>query len=90
MSQPRSPAASAARSAVTRRRLALATVAFAGLVIYASLVPLVERPSGARATWAHLLASWPPTVTSKTDVAANIILQIPFGFLMAGRSRTVA
>ena len=84
MSQPRSPAASAARSAVTRSRLALATVAFAGLVIYASLVPLVERPSGARATWAHLLASWPPTVTSKTDVAANIILQIPFGFLMAG------
>ena len=81
---PRGPAAPAARSAVTRSRLALATVAFAGLVIYASLVPLVERPSSAAATWTLLFASWPPTVTSKTDVAANVILQIPFGFLMAG------
>ena len=84
MSTPHGPAASAARAPVTRSRLALATVAFAGIVIYASLVPLVERPSSAAATWALLLASWPPTVTSKTDVAANVILQIPFGFLMAG------
>ncbi len=84
MSTPHGPAASGARAPVTRLRLALATVAFAGLVIYASLVPLVERPSSAAATWALLLASWPPTVTSKTDVAANVILQIPFGFLMAG------
>jgi VanZ family protein len=69
---------------VSRARLLLAASAFALLVVYASLVPLDEHPLSAEQAWALIAASWPPAITSKTDFAANLILQCPFGFLLTG------
>jgi VanZ family protein len=84
-----SPAPTATRefasdSIVTRGRLALAAGVFATLVSYASLVPLDARALSAQQAWALLAASWPPAITSKTDLVANFVLQFPLGFLLAG------
>jgi VanZ family protein len=72
------------RGTVTRSRLALAALAFALLVAYASLVPLDAHPLRAREAWGLVAASWPPAIVSKTDFAANLLLQFPFGFLLTG------
>jgi VanZ family protein len=72
------------RVTVTRSRLALAALAFALLVAYASLVPLDAHPLGAGEAWGLVAASWPPAIVSKTDFAANLLLQLPFGFLLTG------
>ena len=72
------------RVTVTRSRLALAALAFALLVAYASLVPLDAHPLGAGKAWGLVAASWPPAIVSKTDFAANLLLQLPFGFLLTG------
>jgi VanZ family protein len=72
------------RVTVTRSRLALAALAYALLVAYASLVPLDAHPLGASEAWGLVAASWPPAIVSKTDFAANLLLQLPFGFLLTG------
>ncbi len=69
---------------VTRGRLAFAGGVFATLVSYASLVPLEAHALSAQQAWALIVASWPPAITSKTDFLANLILQFPLGFLLAG------
>jgi uncharacterized integral membrane protein len=62
------------RVTVTRSRLALAALAFALVVAYASLVPLGAHPLGAGKAWGLVAASWPPAIVSKTDFAANLLL----------------
>jgi VanZ family protein len=84
MNRARPADSSAPRVAVTRWRLALAAAAFALLVAYASLVPQDARPLGAGEAWGLVAASWPPAIVSKTDFAANLLLQLPFGFLLTG------
>jgi VanZ family protein len=82
--RPRETGADASSAIVTRFGLAAAAAAFAVLAVYASLIPFDATPLSAGTAWTLIVASWPPTVTSKTDFVANLLLQFPFGFLLTG------
>lgn len=76
----------AARQWSHRRRLAIATAAYAALAIYGSLAPLRMEARRAQATWDEytLRMSAPIEVKSRSDWMANILLFAPLGFLAVG------
>lgn len=63
-----------------RRRFAIALAGLIGLIVYGSLYPFdfaaIEFPGGAFHT---LLSTWPERTTA-SDILANVLLYIPFGF----------
>ncbi len=95
--RPRESGADPSYAIVTRLRLAAAAAAFAALAVYASIIPFDTTVLSPGTAWTLIMSSWPPTVTSKTDFAANVLLQFPLGFLLTGamalkpsRSRSLA
>lgn len=70
---------------LTRRHWLLATCLFSVFVVYGSLVPLAYRAcsfADAVSRYTEVM-SQPPTFTSRSDWAANVLLFIPLGFLAA-------
>jgi VanZ family protein len=65
---------------VIRRRFAIALAGLIGLIVYGSLYPFdfaaIEFPGGA---FHALLSTWPERTTT-SDLLANVLLYIPFGF----------
>lgn len=57
-------------------------LAYAALIVYASLYPFADWRDQGIAPWAYLSASWPKYWTG-FDLAVNVAGYVPFGFLCA-------
>lgn len=64
------------------RRAPLALLLYTALLVYGSLYPLQGWQVPGRAAWGFLLASPPPVVT-RTDLATNVLVYVPLGWLLA-------
>ncbi|MEO1766684.1 VanZ family protein [Thiobacter aerophilum] len=60
----------------------LALFFYAALLVYGSLYPLYGWRVPEPAAWGFLIAPVPPVVT-RTDLATNVLVYVPFGWLMA-------
>ncbi|WP_422822965.1 VanZ family protein [Variovorax humicola] len=58
------------------------TLAYAALIVYASLYPFSDWRDQGIAPWAYLTAPWPKYWTG-FDLAINVMGYVPFGFLSA-------
>ena len=57
-------------------------LAYAALIVYASLYPFADWRDQGIAPWAYLSAPWPKYWTG-FDFAVNVVGYMPFGFLCA-------
>jgi len=80
---PRPPAQHRLRGQVLHKTVALPLVlAYAALIVYASLYPFTGWRDQGIAPWAYIAAPWPKYWTG-FDIAINIVGYMPFGFLAA-------
>ena len=57
-------------------------IAYAALIVYASLYPFADWRDQGIAPWAYLAAPWPKYWTG-FDLGINVVGYMPFGFLAA-------
>lgn len=67
---------------MSSRRLPLALLLYTALLVFGSLYPFQGFRAVETADFAFLLAPLPPFVT-RTDLTTNVLVYVPFGFLLA-------
>jgi glycopeptide antibiotics resistance protein len=74
----------------TRRTYGVLAFAYALFVVYGSLVPLAFRPIPLAAAIDHFtrVITGPLVIDSRTDVATNFLLLVPFGYFWMAALRT--